>query len=59
MAKEQQASFVSPLEVVEDEDDWLVFRHLGQKTDHGGKEQEPLGIGIGGLRRRKARNSAG
>ena len=35
------------------------FRHCGQQTDHGGEEQEPLGVGVGGLRRREVRNSAG
>ena len=34
-------------------------RHRGQQTDHGGEEQEALGVGVGGLRRREVRDSAG
>ena len=59
MAEQQQASLVGPLEVVEDQDDGLVFRGHGQQAHHGGKEQEPLGVGIGGLARRQVRDPAG
>ena len=58
MAEQQQASLVGPLEVVEDQDDGLVFRGHGQQAHHGGKEQEPLGVGIGGLARRQVRDPA-
>ena len=42
--------FVGPLEVVEDEDDGLFLGHRAEQTDNGGEEQEPLGVGVGGLR---------
>ena len=59
MAEQQQASLVGPLEVVEDQDDGLVLRDHGHQADHGGKEQEPLGVGVGGLGRRQVRDAAG
>ncbi len=58
MAEQQQASLVGPLEVVEDQDDGLVFRGHGQQAHHGGKEKEPLGVGVGGLARWQIRDPA-
>ena len=55
MAKEQQASLVGPLEVVEYEHHGLVLRHHSQQADHGGKEEEPFSVGVGRLQGGKSR----
>ena len=59
VAQEEQAPLVGPLEVVEDQDDGLVLRHRGQQPHHGGEEQVPLGVGVGGLGRREVGDPAG
>ena len=50
-----QAGFVRPLQVVEYQDDRPMLGHHPQQPDHRGEEEEALGLGIGGLRRRKLR----
>ena len=55
----KQTCLVGPLEVVEDDDDGLVLRHLCEQTHHGGEEQEPLGVGVGGLGGRQVRDATG
>ena len=48
---------VGPLQVVEDEDDRLAFRRRGQEGQHGGEEEEALGVGVGRLRCRAGRGA--
>jgi hypothetical protein len=59
VAQQKEAARVGPLEIVEDEDNGLMRRHRGQQAHHGGEEQEPFGVGVGGLRRWEVRDSAG
>jgi hypothetical protein len=59
VAEQKQAALVGPLEIVEDEDDGLFLDIVPSKTDNGGKEQEPLGVGVGGLRRWQFANATG
>ena len=44
VAEQKQAALVGPLEIVEDEHDGLFPGDGAEKTDNGGKEQEPLGV---------------
>src|ERR1700733_7353258 len=58
VAKQEQASWISPLQVVENEEDWLGLRRHGKEGDDGGEKQEPFRFRVGGLRWRESRYSA-
>ena len=58
VAQQLQARLVGPLQVVEHEHDRLLLRHHGQQPDHRREQQVPLGVGVGRLRRRQARQPA-
>ncbi len=53
LAEQGQAPAVGPLEIVEDENDGLLPRELGQQPDGCGKQEVALRVGVGGLRRRQ------
>ena len=48
VAQQEQAALVGPLEVVEHQDERLVLTDGRQQAHHGGEQEEPLRVGVGG-----------
>ena len=59
VVEQHEARFVGPLQVVEHQDDRLLLGHRGEQADGRREQEEPLRVGVGGLRRRELRYPAG
>ena len=58
VTQQLQARLVGPLQVIQHQHDRLVLRHHHQESDDRREQQEPLRVGVGGLRRRQPRQPA-
>ena len=58
MAQKLETARVGPLEVVEDEHDRPVRTDIRKQAHDGGEQEEALGVGVGGLGRRRVRDTA-
>ena len=59
VTQQLQAPGVRPLQIVENEDDGLVFRQGRQQSHHRREEQVALGVCVAGLQRREVGDSGG
>src|SRR5271169_197362 len=59
VTEQREAPLVGPLEVVEDEKNWLMLGDSGKESYSGGEEEEALGVAVGRLGGREVGDSTG